>query len=265
MPESTRWYMSKGMYHKVIEMLRRISKVNGKSPEPGIYNEFLKNISLDNNTVENATIFDLRKTPHLRKNIFLLAIAFSFSTLIMDTHIYYSNRYNMSVFISFSWFSLEIFFASTVSKFTANLWGLRFNGFLGLFLTSVFSYTFVFTSNETVKLISGSIGRMSISFIQILYSQYVPEFFPTTFRAQGSGLVRFLSIIVHFIAPYVIVLASTWRELPMLIIATLALVDSFLILFLPETVGKCLRQTLQDGEDFCKSKKFWPIFIINNK
>lgn len=146
---------------------------------------------------------------------------------------------------------------------------------------------------ETIKIITGCLGRMSLSYMLLMYVQYVPEFFPTTLRTQGTALIHFLSIVMHFAAPYVIILvrnfhfqylyrqfrmiplyfprliffqqASTWRELPMIIVAILSLLNSILILFLPETVGKNLPQTLEDGENFCKNKKLWPILILQRK
>ncbi|XP_043480899.1 carcinine transporter-like [Leptopilina heterotoma] len=261
MPESARWYLTKGMTDKILKKLRRISKVNGKVPEDDLLLESLENITRRNKNVENATLLDLRSSPSLSKNVILLAIVFAQNTLTMDTHIYYSNRYEMTIFMSFTWFSVELFIASLFVRLFSVRWGLRFSGFIGLFLATIFGFTFVFTKNEIVKIVAGSIGRMCMCFVQVLYSQYVADFFPTTLKAQGSALVHFVSVLMHFVAPYIIVLASTWRELPMIIIATLTLINSILILFLPETTGKNLRQTLQDGEKFCKNKKFWPIFV----
>ncbi|XP_051175992.1 carcinine transporter-like isoform X2 [Leptopilina boulardi] len=246
MPESARWYLTKGKVDELLKKLRRISKVNNKIPREGVFEEFLENITYRKENVENATLLDIRSTPSLAKNVLLLAIVFSQSTLTMDTYIYYSNRYDMSIFMSFTWFSVECFIAAIFTRLISIRWGLRFSGFLGLLLATVFGFTLVFTKNETVKIVAGSLGRMCTGFVQILYSQYVAEFFPTSLRTQGSALIHF---------------ASTWRELPMLIIATLTLINSILILFLPETTGKNLRQTLQEGEDFCKNKKFWPILV----
>lgn len=135
----------------------------------------------------------------------------------------------------------------------------------------------------------GSLCRLIMSSVQCLFCLYIPEFFPTTLRTQGTALVHFLSVLMHFLAPYLFVLVkiifyclvmnfiylfifqffssqgSSWREMPIIILAVLGLLNSILILFLPETAGKSLRQTLEEGDNFCREKKFWPIFIRVNK
>ncbi|XP_051159901.1 carcinine transporter-like isoform X2 [Leptopilina boulardi] len=206
MPESTRWYMSKGNNEKILIKLRRISKINNKNPKAWVYDEFLQSISNDKKNVENASLLDLRRTPHLARNTILLAIIYGFSSLIMDTYIYFSNRYNISVFMSFVWFSVEIVIATTLVKIFGNQWGRRFSVSIALLLSGVFSIIFTFNETETIKIIAGCLGRMCMSFVQIIYVQYVPEFFPTSLRTQGTALVHFLSIIMHFTAPYVTVL-----------------------------------------------------------
>ena len=51
----------------------------------------------------------------------------------------------------------------------------------------------------------------------------------------------------------------------MLIIGTVSLVSAVLVLFLPETLGRNLPQTLQQGEDFGKEQKFWSLPCCGSK
>ncbi|XP_043480645.1 carcinine transporter-like [Leptopilina heterotoma] len=41
LPESTRWYMSKGMHDKILRKLRRIAEVNKMNPKSWVYDEFI--------------------------------------------------------------------------------------------------------------------------------------------------------------------------------------------------------------------------------
>lgn len=47
--------------------------------------------------------------------------------------------------------------------------------------------------------------------------------------------------------------------MPMLIIGTVSLIIAVLVLFLPETLGRHLPQTLEQGENFGKEQKFWSL------
>lgn len=53
----------------------------------------------------------------------------------------------MSIFMSFTWFSVEVFIAAIFTRLISIRWGLRFSGFLGLLLATVFGFTLVFTKN----------------------------------------------------------------------------------------------------------------------
>lgn len=44
--------------------------------------------------------------------------------------------------------------------------------------------------------------------------------------------------------------------MPLLIIGTVTIISGVLVLFLPETTGKVLPQTIADGESFGKNQKF---------
>ena len=47
-------------------------------------------------------------------------------------------------------------------------------------------------------------------------------------------------------------LSDTWRPLPLVIYGILAFIGGILSLLLPETLGKELPETLEDGEKFAK-------------
>ena len=47
-------------------------------------------------------------------------------------------------------------------------------------------------------------------------------------------------------------LSDTWRPLPLVIYGILAFIGGILSLVLPETLGKELPETLEDGEKFAK-------------
>lgn len=53
--------------------------------------------------------------------------------------------------------------------------------------------------------------------------------------------------------------AKYWNALPMLILGVISFITATLVLFLPETLGRDLPQTLIQGEDFGRGDKFWSL------
>ncbi|XP_043468009.1 organic cation transporter protein-like isoform X3 [Leptopilina heterotoma] len=262
MPESIRWYASKGYPDKVLKKLHRIARVNGKKSENWMYDELLMNLKRKNKKVESVNLWDLRKTPHLARSTFLFSFIFALTSVILDTNLYYLHRYELSIFVSFTWTCLDTLLAFLLFQLLVNRLGRRFIGASLLIFIAIVSFVFVFIESEIGKIFMASLVRIGMDCLACLFTQYVPELFPTPLRTQGAASIHSLASIIHFIIPYIIILRSVWKELPILIVAIVALFAAFLTLFLPETAGKNLRQTLEEGEKFCKEKKFWPILIL---
>jgi len=120
--------------------------------------------------------------------------------------------------------------------------------------------------------------------------QYAAELLPTPIRTQGVSLIHIFGIIAHSLAPYVIdtvnrilrfvrwrfahpshrataatlersllFQAKIWQGLPMMLIGVASLLAATVVLFLPETLGRDLPQTLRQGEEFGKDQSFWTL------
>ncbi|XP_015127546.1 carcinine transporter [Diachasma alloeum] len=72
LPESARWYASHGKWDKVVENLKKIAKANGKTPDPRIYETYVRNASNASKRSESATMLDLFKTPRLARMTILI-------------------------------------------------------------------------------------------------------------------------------------------------------------------------------------------------
>lgn len=49
----------------------------------------------------------------------------------------------------------------------------------------------------------------------------------------------------------------TWPFVPLLVLGALSVLAGCIALLLPETLHADLPETIEDGEKFCKSYKFW--------
>ncbi|XP_034942466.1 carcinine transporter-like [Chelonus insularis] len=256
LPESARWYASTDQWDKVVENLKHIAKVNKKNPDPRIYETFLRNAQRNVHS-ESATLLDLFKTPRLARTTILLIIFWTLTIICFDGHVYSLKLLQSSVFVSFSLASSTELPAGILVTLILDRWGRRFCGFLTLGAIGICSFTELYSPSTEAKLASSVLARFSGNMAANIGLQYAAELLPTPVRAQGVALVHLFGIFAHAIAPYIIDLANVWEDLPMILLGTSAFITATLVLFLPETQGRSLPQTLQQGEDFGKDSNFW--------
>lgn len=78
---------------------------------------------------------------------------------------------------------------------------------------------------------------------------YTPEYLPTTVRTIGLGIATTWSRIGAMIAPYIVDLArDAGRATPSVIFGTSCLLAGVAVLFLPETAGRRLPETVAELE-----------------
>eukprot|EP00091_Calanus_sinicus_P016329 TRINITY_DN35643_c0_g1_i1.p1 TRINITY_DN35643_c0_g1~~TRINITY_DN35643_c0_g1_i1.p1 ORF type:complete len:166 (-),score=4.56 TRINITY_DN35643_c0_g1_i1:45-542(-) len=81
---------------------------------------------------------------------------------------------------------------------------------------------------------------------------YVPELLPTPTRNFGFNFLEFISKIGSSIAPFIVDLGGAVDPgLPPLVFGCVLLASSISFIFLPETKGKPLPQTVREVEDEC--------------
>ncbi|CAL1677603.1 unnamed protein product [Lasius platythorax] len=259
LPESARWFVAKGRIDKVVQKLRRIAKVNKKSPDTRIYEIFVRNLTTSDNQKESATLFDLMKSPRLAKNAILLIFFWSLTMIAFDGHVYSLKLIPSSVFVSFSLACATELPAGLLLTLLLDRWGRRFCGFITLAMTCLFSFAELLLQSIAAKLTMSVLSRFCLNMSANVGLQYAAELLPTPIRTQGVSLIHIFGIIAHSIAPYVVDSAKIWDGLPMMIISIVSLLAAILILFLPETLGRDLPQTLRQGEDFGKDQSFWAL------
>ena len=54
------------------------------------------------------------------------------------------------------------------------------------------------------------------------------------------------------IAPLILILGDYWQPLPLIVFGSVAVIAGLLVLLLPETKGKTLPETIEEGEQFGK-------------
>ncbi|XP_012276484.1 carcinine transporter [Orussus abietinus] len=258
-PESARWYISKGRMEKVFEKLQKIATVNGRTFDPKIYGKFVKGLKESSHNAENATLLDLFRTPRLAKHAILLILFWFLTIATFDGHVYSLKLLPDSVFTSFSLACATELPAGVLLTLLLDRWGRRFCGFITMALTGVFSLVTLLLHSSALLLTMAILARFCLNMAANIALQYAAEVLPTPVRAQGVALIHIFGIFGHAIAPYIVDTALIWGGLPMLIMGILSSITGILVTFLPETLGMDLPQTLQEGEDFGKDQSFWAL------
>ena len=94
------------------------------------------------------------------------------------------------------------------------------------------------------------LGRLMLTIGYNTQYLYAAEVLPTEIRGTGLAVRQSLGSIGGILAAQVVALSSVTRTLPLLMFGLATLVSGLLMIFLPETKGQPLPQTLQDGDLF---------------
>ncbi|XP_012245549.1 carcinine transporter isoform X2 [Bombus impatiens] len=259
LPESARWYVSNGMMDKVVEKLRRIARINRRNPDSRIYDIFVSNMEASDRIQESATLLDLFKTPRLARNTILLVAFWCFTVISFDGHVYSLKLIQSSVFVSFSIACATELPAGLLLALLLDRWGRRLCGFLTLAMTCVLSIAELMLYSMLAKLVMSILSRFCLNMAANVGLQYAAELLPTPVRSQGVSFIHIFGIVAHSLAPYITDSAAIWEGFPMLIISTVSFFGAALVLFLPETVGQNLPQTIKQGEEFGRDQHFWSL------
>ncbi|XP_063381987.1 organic cation transporter protein isoform X2 [Cydia fagiglandana] len=94
------------------------------------------------------------------------------------------------------------------------------------------------------------VGKLFISGSYSIIYKYSAELFPTVVRSSGVGLGSMCASVSGALTPLISLLDTLNPKIPTIIFGFLALFSGASTFFLPETVGRNLPQSLEDGEKF---------------
>lgn len=70
-----------------------------------------------------------------------------------------------------------------------------------------------------------------------------------TFRQNGMGYNSFMARFGVAVAPMILLLDEVWKELPQLVLCSLAVFGAIVASTLSETRNRCLPETIEDIEE----------------
>ncbi|XP_064196530.1 solute carrier family 22 member 16 [Anguilla rostrata] len=106
---------------------------------------------------------------------------------------------------------------------------------------------FVPKDMEVLVIILSMTGKFAVAIAFGLIYLYTCELYPTIIRSLAVGSGSMMCRVGSVVAPFCVYLVDIWIYLPQLIVGVLALAVGVLTLWLPETLGQPLTNTLEEA------------------
>lgn len=261
-PESARWLISQGRIDEAIKILHSCEKVNGKKIPKEILTEFKESateIAKAESEYSSYSVLDLFKTPRLRRNSILMVVIWMSISMVFDGHVRNVGSLGLDTFLTFTIATATEFPADLLLISILDIAGRRWLAFGSMVVSGIFSLlaTTVPMGIPTASL--AIVGRFAVNISYNIGMQYAAELLPTVVRAQGLAFIHISGYVATILVPYIVYLATIATEIPLLILGALGVFGGSLCLFLPESMGKDMPQTIQDGENYGADQKFWDV------
>ncbi|XP_055858702.1 beta-alanine transporter [Episyrphus balteatus] len=252
LPESPRWLAAFGKTKEAAKVLKTIARVNGKEIPTGYTAELTQKLTQSTTAHKKGSshgIMDLFRSPNLRKKTIII------------TFIWFTNT---SVYVGLSYYAPALggdeiwnfFLAGAVELPTyLILWpGLHFFGRRWVLCLSMLTggiaciTTFLYAKDHLIMIILYCIGKMGISSSYVVLPLLASELYPTVVRGLGMSFSGVIAMIGPILIPIINHMGEHMLVLPLIVMGALLVVGGLATLLLPETKGKNLPQTLEEGE-----------------
>ncbi|XP_019383197.1 PREDICTED: solute carrier family 22 member 3 [Gavialis gangeticus] len=245
-PESPRWLLTRKKGEKALKIMHTIAKHNGRCLSPH-YSE----ITVTNEEVTNPSFFDLVRTPQMRRYTLILMYAWFTSALVYQGLVMRLGIAGGNLYLDFFISGAVELPAALLILLTIDRIGRRLPFVISNIVAGV-ACLITALLPEDIKWLKTSVatlGRLGITMAFEIVYLVNSELYPTTLRNFGVSVCSGFCDIGGFIAPFLLFrLAAIWLELPLIIFSILATVCGLLVLFLPETKGISLPETVEDVE-----------------
>ncbi|XP_038078074.1 solute carrier family 22 member 13-like [Patiria miniata] len=255
MQESVSWLISKGRIEEAEAVIRRVAKINKKT---------LPDVLLNKDDIEQETeskesrvppsVIDLFKTP----NMAVKTINMMYNWLVNSLIYYGLSQSTGDLGVDEYW----AFFISGAVEIPALLYatvgvewfGRKWNTAVLEVIGGVACLATIFIPLGIWRTVVSMAGKFCISATYGIIYLYTTELFPTPVRSIGLGMSSLAARIGGILSPIILLLGDYLESLPLIVFGSSAVLAGLLVLLLPETKGRKLPQTLEEGEEIGKCR-----------
>lgn len=252
--ESPRWLWAKGRPQQATAIVEKALKINNsrETVDVPLLVSHYKALHQEKDTYSYG-IPDLFRTPNMiRKSLIIsgcwLAVAVVYYGLSFNTGKLNGNPFLimfLSGFVELPGYGFAMYFVQKA--------GNRAILSITMILSGLSCLATVFLRYDSTSItVAAMIGKSIISGSFAVIYKYTAELFPTVVRSSGVGFGTMCASLSAALSPLITLLDSFNPKIPTVVFGLLSLLFGSFALLLPETLGRKLPQTLEDGENFGK-------------
>ncbi|KAM9436933.1 solute carrier family 22 member 6 isoform 1-T2 [Salvelinus alpinus] len=256
--ESARWLVLTRKSEQAVKNLKTVARINGRREEGDRINlEMLQDSMKKEMSCSQGSysVVDLLRTPTMR-NITICLSAVWFSTsfayygLSMDLQ-----KFGVDIYLIQVIFGAVDIPAKVVVTVSMSIFGRRPSQCAALILSGVTILINILVPYEkqTVRTTLAVLGKGCLAASFNCCYLYSGELYPTVIRQNGMGWVSMMARVGAMVAPMVLLLGEAVPWLPGFIYGVAPILSGVVAIYLPETLGAPLPDTIQDvDERSCK-------------
>ncbi|XP_008140721.1 organic cation/carnitine transporter 2 isoform X1 [Eptesicus fuscus] len=244
-PESPRWLISQGRFKEAEVIIHRAAKINGIVAPSAIF-EPSELQDLSSQKPQSHSILDLLRTRNIRmvtimSIILWMTIAVGYFGLSLDTPNLHGDAYVncfLSAVVEVPAYVLAWLLLRHLPRRYSMATALFLGGSVLLFVQLVPPELYYLST------ILVMVGKFGVTAAFSMVYVYTAELYPTVVRNMGVGISSMASRLGSILSPYFIYLGAYDRFLPYILMGSLTILTAILTLFLPESFGIPLPDTI---------------------
>ncbi|XP_026515208.1 solute carrier family 22 member 5-like [Terrapene carolina triunguis] len=245
-PESPRWLISQGRVQEAEIIIRKAAKTNGITA-PDVIFDPMELQEMTSQKQQTHTILDLVRTKNIRlvtimSVIIWMIISVGYFGLSLDTPNLHGDAYVncfLSAVIEVPAYIIAWVLLRNLPRRYSMAAALFLGGCVLLFIQLVPPHLHI------LSIILVMLGKFGITSSFSMVYVYTAELYPTVVRNMGVGASSMASRLGSILSPYFVYLGAYDRFLPYILMGSLTVLTGILTLFLPESYGTPLPDTIE--------------------
>ncbi|KAF7205738.1 solute carrier family 22 member 6 [Nothobranchius furzeri] len=253
--ESSRWLALKNKPEEAVEVLKSVARFNGRQEEGEKIDVKMLQESMKkemSNVQGSYSVLDLFRTPKMRimticLSVVWLSTSFAYYGLAMDLQ-----KFGVDIYLIQVIFGAVDIPAKVVITVCMSYVGRRpsQSGALVIAGITILINILVPYDKQTIRTCLAVVGKGCLAASFNCCYLYSGELYPTILRQNGMGWVSMMARVGAMVAPMVLLTGDHVPWLPGLIYGGAPILSGIAAIFLPETLGMHLPDTVQDVEEW---------------